>query len=79
MLTYVIIFILISIIFLSYVFLKNKEFLDSNTSNENNNQPVFRSKSYEEESKEFCLIYKKKKKKECVKNCYSNGFKCLCC
>jgi hypothetical protein len=78
MLTYVIIFIFISIIFLSYVFLKNKEFLDSNTSNENNNQPVFRSKSYEEECKECCLIYKNKKK-ECVKNCYSGGFKCLCC
>jgi hypothetical protein len=81
MLTYVIIFILSCIIVLSFVFFKNKnkEFLETNKKKVDNNDytPNFSSKDYELECRECCL--RNRKKDDCVKNCFSRGFRCLCC
>jgi len=79
MLTYFTIFILFFIIVVYFVFFyynKNKEFLDNNNE-ENDNMPKTTLKNYELECRECCL--KNRNKKNCVKNCFSSGFKCLCC
>lgn len=80
MITYVIIFILSCIIGLLFFYFnnKNKEFLENKKKiDPNDYTPNYSSKDYELQCRECCL--RNRKKENCVKNCFSRGFRCLCC
>jgi len=64
---------LISLLVFNYINIENFE----NIKQEDDTQPRMSLQNYEQDCRKCC--FRNRKRKDCIKNCFSNGFKCLCC
>jgi hypothetical protein len=65
--------IILSLFIFNYIFKENFE----NKKEEEDRQPRMSLQNYEQDCRKCC--FRNRKREDCIKNCFSKGFKCLCC
>ena len=65
--------VIISLLVYKFVNMENFE----NKKDEDDKQPRMSLQNYEQDCRKCCL--RNRKREDCIKNCFSKGFKCLCC